>query len=79
MEKIGRNVDARAGDLRIRAQCDIEGDLEYKSSSEVHIDPGAKIGGQMIYHQTKQFLGGKWKEKVILWLEVSRDRDEFLV
>ena len=31
----------------------------------MHIDPGAKIAGQMIYHQTKQFLGGKWKEKVI--------------
>jgi cytoskeletal protein CcmA (bactofilin family) len=62
---IGKNVDARAGELRLGPNCDIRGNLEYKSSSEVHIDPGAKIAGQMIYHQTKQVLGGKWKERVI--------------
>lgn len=63
--KVGRSVNARAGDLRLGPSADIGGDLEYKSSTAVHIDPKAQISGQMIYHQTKKVLGGKWKEKVI--------------
>lgn len=65
--KIGKDVSARAGELSVGPDAVIGGNLEYTSGNKAAIDPGAKIGGEVIYSisPVKEFLGEHWKNRLI--------------
>lgn len=65
--KIGGNLKGREGQLRLGANSDIGGNLNYKSGNKAIIDPGAKVGGEVIYSpsEVNAILSSHWKEKVI--------------
>jgi hypothetical protein len=49
--QINRNVDGYVNEFRITSKARILGDVVYKSSNQAIIDPRAKIGGVVRYHQ----------------------------
>ena len=47
--KIGGNVDAAAGEIKLTSSASIAGDLEYYSSAKVNIQEGADIAGEVVH------------------------------
>lgn len=65
--KIGGNILAYLGTLRISSKAAIGGNVEYSSTSEAKIDPGAEIGGIVSFKRSfaKELLHGKWTKGMI--------------
>lgn len=61
-------VQGYMGQLRVTNRAQIDGNLDYRSNAEAWIEPGAKIGGEIVYHPT--FVHGlvknTWMQKVLL-------------
>ncbi|MBS0629797.1 MAG: polymer-forming cytoskeletal protein [Verrucomicrobia bacterium] len=66
--EIGQRLKGSIGQLHIGPQSVIGGDVEYKSSNELKMDPGAEIDGEVIYQPShlQEFWGEEWKQKVII-------------
>ena len=62
------NVIAHVGSMRLNSRANISGNLEYSSNQEAQIEPGAEVGGKVIYHTSVigEVLDGKWKKKFII-------------
>lgn len=61
--EIGENVRAYVGALSLGSQANIQGNLDYSSSSEAYIESGAKIQGETSYQPAsiEDFIKGRWK------------------
>ncbi len=66
--EIGKSLKAYVGQLHLGPTAKIKGNLEYSSSKEAQIDPGAQIGGKLTYRASAvgEFFEGEWKRKIAL-------------
>lgn len=71
--KIQGNVKVTAGQLRVGSRAVIIGNLEYSSTNEATIAPGAEIKGEVIYKPSivKEFFKGRWKEGILYGYRIT--------
>ncbi len=69
---IKNNLQAYVGQMRITSRSVIGGNVDYRSSSEAWIDPGATIAGQVIYHPSfvHKYVQGTWIRGLLIGSKV---------
>ncbi len=70
--RVSGSIDDRlfayVGGMHITSRASIGKDLDYRSSEKALIDPGASIGGQILYHPSifHRFLETKWIQRLLV-------------
>jgi cytoskeletal protein CcmA (bactofilin family) len=64
--KLGAQLDAAVGALRVTSNAEIAGDVNYYSRREAEVEPGARIGGKLV-HNPPPRLPRPSSEKIFLF------------
>ncbi len=69
---IGHNLKGYMGEMRITSRAYIGGCVDYKSSKDVWIEPGAFVGGKVVRHPTlvHKLIEGTWIQKLLFGSKV---------
>lgn len=78
--QIKDDVQAYIGSLRLTSNANIGGGLEYSSNDAASIEPGAKIGGEIVHHPSlfHDLFHGSWMRGFLLGSKVAAFLMNFL-